>query len=193
MMNKFKEYLESLHNVISQAEVTDSEQSSVDPVRAIEQTIGWLHEVRDARKKNIFIGNGGSAAIASHMAIDYSKNGRLPSLAFNDGAALTCMGNDLGYENVFAEQILLHAREGDLLFAISSSGASPNITTAVSQAKDVGCRVVTLSGFREDNPLRRCGELNWYVKSPEYGFVEIAHLVICHTILDIEMGWTSRA
>ena len=192
MMSKFKEYLESLHHIISQAEVTDSEQSSVDPVRAIEQTIYWLHEVRDARKKNIFIGNGGSAAIASHMAIDYSKNGRLPSLAFNDGAALTCMGNDLGYENVFAEQILLHAREGDLLFAISSSGASPNITAAVRRAKEVGCRVVTLSGFREDNPLRRCGELNWYVKSPEYGFVEIAHLVICHTILDIEMGWTPR-
>ena len=102
------------------------------------------------------------------------------------------MGNDLGYENVFAEQILLHAREGDLLFAISSSGASPNIIAAVKQAIETGCRVVTLSGFREDNPLRQSGKLNWYIKSPEYGFVEIAHLVICHTILDIEMGWTPR-
>ena len=191
-MSNFKEYLNSLHHIITQAEVTDSEQSVVDPVLAIDRIIDWLHEVRDARKKNIFIGNGGSAAIASHMAIDYSKNGRLPSLAFNDGAALTCMGNDLGYENVFAEQILLHAREGDLLFAISSSGASPNIIAAVKQAREVGCRVVTLSGFREDNPLRQSGKLNWYIKSPEYGFVEIAHLVICHTILDIEMGWTPR-
>ena len=191
-MSNFKEYLNSLHHIITQAEVTDSEQSVVDPVLAIDRIIDWLHEVRDARKKNIFIGNGGSAAIASHMAIDYSKNGRLPSLAFNDGAALTCMGNDLGYENVFAEQILLHAREGDLLFAISSSGASPNIIAAVKQAIETGCRVVTLSGFREDNPLRQSGKLNWYIKSPEYGFVEIAHLVICHTILDIEMGWTPR-
>jgi D-sedoheptulose 7-phosphate isomerase len=188
-MSKFNQYLDSLHRVISDAEVTDVEQQSLPPSDAIEQIIVWLHEVRDARKKNIFIGNGGSAAIASHMAIDYSKNGRLPSLAFNDGAALTCLGNDLGYENVFAEQIELHAREGDLVFTISSSGASPNILTAVDRARKVGCRVVTLSGFRETNPLRNMGDLNWYVKSPEYGFVEIAHLVICHTILDIEMGW----
>ena len=69
---------------------------------------------------------------------------------------------------------------------------SPNIIAAVKQAIETGCRVVTLSGFREDNPLRQSGKLNWYIKSPEYGFVEIAHLVICHTILDIEMGWTPR-
>ena len=191
-MGKFKEYLNCLHHIVTQAQVTDSEQSNVDPVLAVDQIIDWLHEVRDARNKNIFIGNGGSAAIASHMAIDYSKNGRLPSLAYNDGAALTCMSNDLGYENVFAEQIFLHARAGDLLFAISSSGASPNMIAAVKQAIEVGCRVVTLSGFREDNPLRQFGDLNWYIKSPEYGFVEISHLVICHAILDIEMGWQSR-
>ena len=141
-------------------------------------------------KKNFFIcGNGGSAAIASHMAIDYSKNGRLPSLAFNDGAALTCLGNDLGFENVFAEQLKLHARPGDLVFAISSSGSSPNILAAVQQAQEVDCQVVTLSGFSPDNPLRKEGLLNWYVNSPEYGFVELSHLVICHLILDYQMGW----
>ena len=73
-MSKFNQYLDSLHRVMSDAEVTDVEQQSLPPSDAIEQIIVWLHEVRDARKKNIFIGNGGSAAIARHMAIDYSKN-----------------------------------------------------------------------------------------------------------------------
>ena len=190
-MSTLQVYLESLKGLLSQAEVTDKSGSSVDQNEAIQKIVDALHEVRDSGGKKIFVGNGGSAAIASHMAIDYSKNGRLPSMAFNDGASLTCLGNDLGYENVFAEQIKLFAKPEDQLFAISSSGASANILAAVEQASEAGCRVVTLSGFRPDNPLRSQGDLNWYVRSPEYGFVEISHLVICHAILDIEMGWGS--
>ena len=190
-MGTLNKYLEELHGVTTKTDVTDEVGQLVDAESAMDQIIDLLHQVRDAEKKNIFIGNGGSAAIASHMAIDYSKNGRLPSLAFNDGPALTCLGNDLGFENVFAEQIKLHARQGDLLFAISSSGASANILAAVKQAKESGCQVITLSGFSADNPLREQGALNWYVESSEYGFVEISHLVICHAILDLEMGWQS--
>ena len=97
-MDKMHEYLNSLHNILTRTEVTDANRERVDTTTAIDKIIAMLEAVRDARAKNIFIGNGGSAAIASHMAIDYSKNGRLPSLAFNDGAALTCLGNDLGFE-----------------------------------------------------------------------------------------------
>ncbi len=190
-MGTLNKYLEELHGVTAKTDVTDEVGQLVDAESAMDQIIDLLHQVRDAENRNIFIGNGGSAAIASHMAIDYSKNGRLPSLAFNDGPALTCLGNDLGFENVFAEQIKLHARQGDLLFAISSSGASANILAAVKQAKESGCQVITLSGFSADNPLREQGALNWYVESSEYGFVEISHLVICHAILDLEMGWQS--
>lgn len=75
------------------------------------------------------------------------------------------------------------------MFAISRSGASPNILGAVSEARRVGCRVVTLSGFKTDNPLRRLDNLNGYVNSSEYGLVEISHLVVCHAILDYQMGW----
>ena len=94
------------------------------------------HAAHDAGSKIIFVGNGGSAGIASHLAIDFSKNGGLRALAFNDPAALTCLGNDLGYENVFAKQLDFHARPGDLLIAISSSGRSPNILGAVKMARD---------------------------------------------------------
>jgi len=188
-MGKMHEYLNSLHNILTQAEVTDANSERVDTTTAINKIIVMLEDVRDARAKTIFIGNGGSAAIASHMAIDYSKNGRLPSLAFNDGAALTCLGNDLGFERVFSEQVKLHSRPGDLVFAISSSGASPNILAAVRQAQESDCHVVTLSGFSPENPLRQEGLLNWYVNSYEYGFVELSHFFICHLILDYQMGW----
>ena len=72
---------------------------------AIGRFVTLARETHEAGNKLIFIGNGGSAGIASHMAIDYSKNGNIRSQAFNDSAALTCLGNDLGYENVFSKQI----------------------------------------------------------------------------------------
>ena len=149
----------------------------------------FAKSAHDAGNKIMFIGNGGSAGIASHMAIDYSKNGNIRSQAFNDGAALTCLGNDLGYENVFTKQIELHARPGDLLVAISSSGNSENILGGVSQARESGCQVITLSGFGEDNRLRGLGDINFYVPSQEYGFVEITHLALCHSVVDFATGW----
>jgi D-sedoheptulose 7-phosphate isomerase len=147
------------------------------------------HAANDAGRKLIFIGNGGSAGIASHLAIDFSKNGGLRALAFNDASALTCLGNDLGYEHVFAKQLDFHAWPGDALMAISSSGASPNILAGVATARTRSCTVITFSGFSENNPLRRTGDLNFYVRSRAYGFVEIAHLALCHAILDLDMGW----
>ena len=148
------------------------------------------HAVHDAGNKIIFIGNGGSAGIASHLAIDFSKNGGLRSLAFNDPSALTCLGNDLGYENVFAKQLEFHARPGDLLIAISSSGRSPNILAAVKIARSRGCKVVTFSGFTR---RERVAE-NWrhqFLMSALVNTVSSrsAHLALCHAVLDIDMGW----
>jgi D-sedoheptulose 7-phosphate isomerase len=137
----------------------------------------------------IFVGNGGSAGIASHMAVDFMRNGGIRALAFNDGVALTCLGNDLGYENVFAKQIEMYGRAGDLLVAISSSGRSPNILKAVAAARRHRATVLTLSGFDADNPLRRLGDVNLYVPSQAYGFVEISHLALIHAIGDFSLGW----
>lgn len=133
----------------------------------------------------MFIGNGGSASIASHQAIDYLKNGNIRALALNDSAALTCLSNDCGYAEVFAKQIEKHGRDGDMLVAISSSGQSDNILQAVEAARTKGMSVVTFSGFNPDNPLRAMGDVNFYVDSDQYGFVELAHLTLIHAILDV--------
>ena len=101
---------------------------------------------------------------------------------------LTCLANDLGYDKVFAKQIELYAQSGDLVIAISSSGRSANILNAVKAARAAKCEVISLSGFMPDNPLRGLGDINFYIDSDLYGFVEIGHLTICHAILDFICG-----
>lgn len=134
----------------------------------------------------MLVGNGGSAAIASHVAVDFFKAG-VRATAFNDGPMLTCMGNDFGYEQIFSKPVEFFARPGDVLLAISSSGRSVNILNAARSARERGCAVITLSGFAPDNPLRTGGDINFYVPSPSYGLVETVHMAICHGIFDTFM------
>jgi D-sedoheptulose 7-phosphate isomerase len=188
----FSNYIEMLSELVTGAVVTDEhgQELPLEPtVRSVGSTMKATH---DAGKKILFAGNGGSAGICSHMATDYSKNGNMRAMALNDGAILTCLSNDLGYEQVFAKQIEWYAHSGDLLVAISSSGSSPNILNAVASARQSGCRIVTFSGFKPMNPLRSAGDINFYVNSSEYGFVEVGHLAILHGILDIQMGWQAE-
>ncbi len=184
-----RDYFLELANLGAAARVTTADGREANVGDFVTWTIATARHAHEAGRKLMFVGNGGSSAIASHMAVDYSKNGGMRALAFNDGAFLTCLGNDLGYENVFAKQLDLHANPEDLLLAISSSGRSPNILNAVAVARTRGCHIVTLSGFDPDNPLRRLGDYNLYVPSSSYGFVEISHLAVCHCILDTAMGW----
>lgn len=183
------EYFSELGRLGASVLVTTGTGREAEADEVVAWVIATARAAHSTGRKLIFIGNGGSAAIASHMAVDYSKNGGMRALAFNDASFLTCLGNDLGYEHVFAKQVELHAAAGDLLIAISSSGRSPNILNAVEIARDRDCRILTLSGFAADNPLRRLGDYNLWVPSPSYGFVEIAHLAVCHCILDTAMGW----
>jgi D-sedoheptulose 7-phosphate isomerase len=171
------EYLRDLSGAVRAAQCTPYRP---DPLRWVIDA--FLH-AHDAGCKVMLVGNGGSAAIASHIAIDLSKNAGIRATAFNDASALTCLANDYGYEDVFRKQVLYHGVRGDVLVAISSSGKSPNILRAVETAKQT-MGVVTFSGFEADNPLRQMGDLNFYVPSNRYGIVETAHLVLLHYVVD---------
>ena len=149
----------------------------------IERTIELAKDVRTLPGRIYFIGNGGSAAIASHMAIDFMNKAKFDAVAFNDLAALTCLANDYGYDQVFAKP-LENSHFFDLLFAISSSGRSKNILNAVEVARAGHVDVVTLTGFDSDNLLRKLGNVNFYVPSHNYGVVETVHLGILHTLLE---------
>jgi D-sedoheptulose 7-phosphate isomerase len=186
-------YFQSLANILAATQATNAQGLSVPLSEAVEWAVAKVKAMENKSHKLIFIGNGGSAGISSHMAIDYLKNGGVPAMAMNDGAALTCLSNDLGYEQVFAKQLEMHGKRGDLLMAISSSGNSKNILNAVGVAREIGCHVCTLSGFKPTNPLRALGDYNLFVASHEYGFVEISHLALCHAVLDIKLGWQDNA
>ncbi len=183
------EYFRHLGKVGAEMQATDVAGAVLALDDAARRAVGLALDAKRLGARVIFVGNGGSAGIASHMATDWLKNGGFAALCFNDSAMLTCISNDLGYDQVFALPLQRHGRKDDLLFAISSSGKSESILNAAAAARSASMKVVTLSGFGADNPLRRLGDLNFWVPDGHYGFVEIAHLTLCHAILDIVMGW----
>lgn len=135
-------------------------------------------------KRLIFIGNGGSNSICSHMMEDYMKIASKQTLSFTDAALITCFANDYGYENAMAEWVNFSFQPGDILVAISSSGESKNIVNAVNRHKSNGGIVITLSGFESNNTLSTLGDINFNTPGRNYGIVECFHQVILHAILD---------
>ncbi len=157
-------------------------------VKDLENCVEVLKETKDHNATIYLIGNGGSSAVAEHMAIDLTKNAGLKSMAISGTPMLTTLSNDFGYENVFKKAIEIFSNKGDVLIAISSSGTSKNILNACSTAKEKGLFVITLSGFEEDNPLRTIGDINLYVKTKAFGFLEVLHGFILHYINDSIIG-----
>ena len=183
-------YYDGLRSFINDIIATDNTGNSLDFYQGLEKAARLIIEHTAKGNKLMFIGNGASAAISSHMSTDFCKTGGMRAIAFNDGALLTCMGNDFGYEHVFEKPIEMLANRGDILVAISSSGQSENILLGVHAARRKECRALTLSGFKADNPLRSMGDYNFYVPAGKYGLVEVLHHSICHCILDCIMSKT---
>ena len=187
-MRKFAEsYYSNLFGFANSIRVTDGSGKELTFPLGIEKAGNLIMAQTASGQKIIFIGNGGSAAISSHMAVDFWKNGGMKAISFNDGPQLTCIGNDYGYKHVFEKPIEMFTDSGDILIAISSSGKSENILLGVKAAGLKGCRIITLSGFDERNPLSAMGEFNFYVPSKSYGPVEVIHHSICHCIIDTIM------
>ncbi len=138
--------------------------------------------ILNTKGRLFFIGNGGSQCICQHMAEDFSKVAKIPSLSLDSAGFITCLGNDCGYENIYTEWLRCFFHHGDLLFCISSSGESANIINA---ARSVGSdRCVTLTAHKSENTLRELGKLNFYVPTMSYGIAECYHQIILHMILD---------
>lgn len=164
-----------------------------DPI-ALDAGIGRISRILRATNHsggNVYmIGNGGSAAVASHIANDLCNVAELRSVCLLDHTALTCFANDYGYENVYSERLKRIARPQDVLLAISSSGESENIVRAARVMRGLGGTVISLSGFKPGNPLRSSGEINLWINSTDYGLVEIGHLFMLHHLVDhIRLNW----
>jgi len=141
--------------------------------------------------KQVFIlGNGGSSSTASHMAADLAKNTIAPNMkrfrifSLNDNAAImTALANDLGYENVFVEQLTNLVQAGDVLIAVSASGNSANVLKAMRYARSRSAEVVGLLGF-DGGAAAALSDIPVIVPSEHYGVVEDAHLILNHILVD---------
>ncbi len=184
-MSKFVQtlYNETV-NLINNLEVYNEEGAALDFFESIYSTAEIILKNSSVGNKILFIGNGGSAAIASHMAADCFNNGNIKALAFNDAPAVTCISNDYGYEYVFEKPLEMYTENGDMLFAISSSGQSENILRGVNAYQKKNAEIFTFSGFKDDNPLKGLGIFNFYVASSNYCYVETIHHLIIHSILN---------
>jgi len=143
-----------------------------------------MKKVKKDRKKVILVGNGGSAAMASHVSVDLTKMCNIRAINFNEADLLTCFSNDYGYENWVKKAISFYADKGDLLICISSSGESKNIINGAKQGKKVGCNVVTLTGFRKGNKVSKIGHINLWLNSKNYNTIEMIHHIWLLTIID---------
>ena len=167
-----------------------------DLLRPNDELIEKLIQVRDLlleanqnNKKILIFGNGGSAAIASHFSVDLTKNARVRCLNFNEAGLITCFSNDYGFEHWVEKAVDFYGDEGDLLIVISSSGRSQNMLNGVKAARNGNFNsVVTLSGFDQDNPLNQLGDINLWLDSKAYNFVENIHQAWLLTIVDLIIG-----
>jgi D-sedoheptulose 7-phosphate isomerase len=142
-------------------------------------------QVRDRRGTVYLVGNGASAAMASHFAADLAKNAHVHTQVFSDLSLITAISNDIGYDQVFALPLQRRAEAGDMLVAISSSGRSPNVLAAADVARTLSLTLVTLSAMDADNPLRARGALNVWIPASDYGLAETGHAALLHHWMDM--------
>jgi len=183
-MERWDAYVAAIGSGLNELRITDGQGRELGAADGFARWVDLTHQVQ-RRGQNIFlVGNGASAAMASHFAADACKNGGLRAQAFNDGPLLTCAANDVAFEEVFALPLERFARSGDMLITISSSGGSANIVRALERARKMQLRIVTVSGKAADNPSRSFGDVNVYMPSARYGWVESGHHVVLHYWLD---------
>jgi D-sedoheptulose 7-phosphate isomerase len=178
-------YQETYFRLIREAAFTvRGRTASVD--RWMADLLALLRRTRSSGGRLFFIGNGASCSIASHFATDFTKNGRINSFSLNEGTQLTCFSNDYSFETAYQEMLRCYMKKGDLLFAISSSGRSPNIVNAVRFALRIpGTSVVSFSGFNPDNPIRKAAPFSCFIDDKRYGFVESSHVYFLHHLIDL--------
>ena len=174
-----KDYLTRLKQILDDIDVD-----------VISDIVDTLEETIENKSRIYILGNGGSAATASHMVNDLGAGLRrrdvinfdVTSLGDNS-SVVTAIANDIGYENIFYMQMKGHINADDVVVAISCSGESPNIIKAVDYAKDLGCKIIGVTGFN-GGYLKKISNINFHVDVPEdeYGLVEDTHMILDHII-----------
>jgi D-sedoheptulose 7-phosphate isomerase len=184
VVERWADYTDTIAEGLKAMAVTDAAGQPVDPQDGFARWVAMTREMHQRGNQLFIIGNGGSAAMASHMVTDALALADLRAYAFNDATLVTAAANDLSFERVFVMPLERLARAGDQLIAVSQSGNSRNIVCAVEAARARGLQTVTLSAMRPDNRCRTLGDLNFYVPLARFGWAQSAHQVILHYWFD---------
>ena len=142
---------------------------------------------KTSKKNKVFVfGNGGSAAVASHFALDLTNNSHIRCLTFPDMPMMTCLSNDYGYENFISKYLDMYGDKGDVLILISSSGNSKNVVNAYKKAHKLKFRdIFTFTGFNKNSSLSRISKNNIWIDSKNYNQVENLHQICLLSIVDL--------
>ena len=141
------------------------------------------------RKKILIFGNGGSAAIASHFSVDLTKNAKIRCTNYNEPDLITCFSNDFGYERWVEMAIKYYGNKGDVLIVISSSGKSKNmINASIAARKKKFSKIITLTGHSVNNPVKKLGDINLWVNSKAYNYIENIHQFWLLSLVDLVIG-----
>ncbi len=183
MTNKlfFENYIEDFSNVLS-------------GVKALSSDLNKICDIFKNNSKNgskvIICGNGGSAAIASHVSVDLMKNANIRSVNLNEADLITCFANDYGFSNWIKEALIKLSDKNDTVVLISSSGNSENLVRAAEWCKENKITTITLTGMSENNKLKNVSinNLNIWIDSTAYNYIENIHQIILLSVVDALIG-----
>lgn len=158
---------------------------SVELEKMFDEVNQLLINTKNSNGKIFFLGNGASSAFANHMALDFSKNGKILSRSLSDSAMLTALSNDYSYDGAMTEFLKIESvSEKDVIISISSSGNSANIVNALEYCKSNNINSIALSGLKNNNKSIELADYSIYVPMKTYGIVECTHQIFLHLILD---------
>ena len=181
-----------MQSIIKQ-EFSEHIKVSVETIKSIGKPIEIAAKICiDSLKKGgkiLIFGNGGSAAIASHFSVDLTKNANIRCTNYNESDLITCFSNDFGYERWVEMAVKYYGNKGDVLIVISSSGKSKNmINGCVAAKKKKFSKIITLTGHSINNPVKKLGDINLWINSKAYNYVENIHQFWLLSLVDLIIG-----
>ncbi len=178
-VNFLKNYLNDFSNII---------KPNKDIIKKLILVKNIFLKTSKKKSKILFFGNGGSAAIASHVSVDLTKNAKVRAMNFNESDLITCFSNDYGYDRWIEKAIEFYADKNDALVLISSSGKSKNMLNACKFAKKKKIKVISFTGHLKNNPLSKSSDVSLWINSQAYNFIENTHQIWLLTICDLIIG-----
>ena len=182
--NYTKKYIESINKGLISSQFKINKEV-INPEGFFNSLFKQTHKVKRENGRIFFFGNGASAAFSNHMALDWSKNGKVIAHSLSDSAMITALSNDYNYDDSFVEFLKINTpTKYDFVVTTSSSGNSPNIIKVLKFCSENSITTLSMSGLNKDNKSYIISDFSIFVDMKTYGIVECIHQIFHHIWLD---------